>query len=169
MGYCNLGDGGYAFAYSDSQNMPPQNPGTSTATLSTTGLCISGGVMQILNMDYTDDWGCGIGFNVNQAMGAMTAKNAYQLTGTGVTVSTSAVPACTTARVILDQNGATTYCAPLTPGVEIPWTSFNTACWNNSGSWLSGPPTSQAIKVQFVASTMQACPFTNFCITNISL
>ena len=117
MQYCNLGDGGYAFAYSDSQNVAPQNPGPSTATLGTTGLCISGSVGQITNMDYTDDWGCGIGINLNQAMGTNTPKNTYVPTGTGVTVDTSAVPSCTTARVILDQNG-TGYCAPLTPGVE---------------------------------------------------
>jgi hypothetical protein len=167
--YCNLGDGGYAFGYSDSQNKPPQSAGTSTATLSSTGLCISGNVMEVVASDYTDDWGCGIGFNLNQTMGTNTPVNAYALTGTGVTVSSSAVPACTSARVVLDQNGTTTYCAALTPGVAIPWSSFNTACWDNSGTFLTGPPTSQALKVQFVSSPSHACPFTNFCITGVSL
>jgi hypothetical protein len=167
MGYCNTGDGGYAFAYSDSQNVMPQMPGPSTATLESNGsLCISGDVGQIVNMDYTDDWGCGVGVNLNQAMGMNTPKNTFTPTGSGVTVFTSAVPSCTTARVIIDQNG-TDYCAPLTPGVQIPWGSFNTACWNNSGPFLSGPPSSQSLKVQFVASTSQSCAFTNFCITEI--
>jgi hypothetical protein len=169
MGYCNLGMGGYAFAYADSQNKPPQTMGTSTATLGTTGACISGSVGVVAAMNYADDWGCGIGINLNQMMGAMTPVNAYTLTGTGVTVSTSPVPSCTTARVILDSNGTTTYCAPLTPGVEIPWSSFNTTCWNNMGTFLSGPPTSQAIKVQFVTNTTAACPYTNFCINSVTL
>jgi hypothetical protein len=168
MQYCNVGAGGYAFAYSDSQNMPPQSPGPSTATLETNGtLCISGDVGQIANMDFTDDWGCGIGVNLNQTQGTNTPKNTYTPTGTGVTVTTSAVPSCTTARVIVDQSG-TDYCAPLTSGTEIPWGSFNTMCWTNSGAFLSGPPSSESLKVQFVASTTEACPFTDFCITAIS-
>jgi hypothetical protein len=166
--------GGYAFGYSDSQNMAPQMPGTSMATLATDGsLCISGNVMALppnpTMADYSNDWGCGIGVNLNQMMGVMTAKNAFTLTGTGVTVNVSGLPSCTAARVVLDQNGATpAYCAALTPGKEIPWSAFNTECWNGMGTALSGPPTSQALKVQFVTSTT-ACPFTNFCITELML
>jgi len=162
--------GGYATGYSDSQNQAPMSPGTSTSTLATGGaLCISGTVGQVTGNDYTDDWGCGLSVNLNQAMGTGTTAGFYTLTGTGVIVDTTTVPSCTTARVVLDQNGTTTYCAALTPGVEIPWSTFNTACWNNSGTALTGPPTSQAIKIQFVASAMQACPFTNFCVTGMTL
>jgi hypothetical protein len=171
--YCAFGDGGYVFGYADSQNMAPQKAGTSTATLAADGsLCISGNVMEATGTppDFSDYWGCGIGINLNQTMGTMTAKNTYTLTGTGVTVGVNAVPTCTAVRVVLDQNGATpAYCADLTPGVEIPWSKFNTACWDGSGTALSGPPTSQAIKVQFVSNNMAACPFTNFCITDIKL
>ncbi len=149
--------------------MAPQSPGPSTATLLTTGaLCISGNVGQIVNSDYTDDWGCGLGLNLNQAQGVSTPKNGYLMTGSGVTVDTSAIPSCTTARLIIDQEG-TAYCAPFTPGVLIPWATFNTECWTNAGTYLSGPPTSQALKVQFVASATGACPFTDFCITQVSL
>jgi hypothetical protein len=164
--------GGYAFGYSDSD--PPAGKGTSTATLAADGsLCISGQVMALpanpTPADYSNDWGCGIGVNLDQAMGMMTAKNPFTLTGTGVTVNVNGVPSCTIARVVIDQNGATpAYCAPLTPGVEIPWSKFNTACWDGSGTALTGPPSSQALKVQFVTS-MTACPFTNFCLTQVSL
>jgi hypothetical protein len=167
--YCNVGAGGYAFAYSDSQNVAPEKPGPSTATLvSGSELCISGTVGQVLNMDYTDDWGCGIGVNLNQAMGTNTPVNGYTLTGAGVTVTTSAVPACTTARVILEQGGVA-YCAPLNSGTQIPWGTFNAACWNNSGAFLTGAPTSGALKIQFVSTTTGSCPFTDFCITHIAL
>lgn len=159
------------FSYSDSQNTSPMTPGTSTATLATgSSVCISGKVGQITGSppDYTDDWGCGVGINLNQAQGNMTTANTYALTGTGVTVTTSAVPSCTSARVILDEGGVT-YCAALTSGVLIPWTTFNTACWDNSGTALTGAPTSKAIKIQFVASTTASCTFSNFCITQVSL
>jgi hypothetical protein len=147
--------------------------GTSTATLGMTGVCITGNVMQLppnpTAMDYTNDWGCGVGFNIDQAMGANPPANAVVLPGAGITVSTSAVPACTTARVILD-NGGADYCATLTPGVMIPWSSFNTACWAPAtGTAMTGAPTSAKVRVQFVTSTTAACPYTNFCITSVQL
>src|SRR5262249_13322975 len=70
------------------------------------------------------------------------------------------------------QDGGTYYCAPFTPGVAIAWTSFNTACWDDTGTFLSGPPTSPVLDIQLVTSTTnttQSCPFSNFCITKISL
>jgi hypothetical protein len=170
-GYCStVGKGGYVFTSSDS-NTPT---GTSYAELATDGtLCMRGSVMALppnpTDADYANDWGCEMVFNLDQSQGTDTPRNAYTLTGTGVTVNTTAVPSCTTARVVLDQDGAKpTYCALLTPGVEIPWSKFNTKCWNDSGTALSGPPSSQAIRIHFVTGTM-ACPFTDFCVTAISL
>ena len=77
--YCTVGMGGYAFSYSDSQNVSPQSTGTSTAVLAADGsLCISGNVMALpanpMPADYTNDWGCGIGVNLNQAMGTMAPR-----------------------------------------------------------------------------------------------
>jgi hypothetical protein len=159
--------GGYGFVYYDGQGVPP---GPSTATLLTgSGLCFSGTVGQVMNMMFNQDWGCGIGVNINQAMGMNPPANTMTLTGAGITVSSSPIPSCTTARLVLDSGGSS-YCAALTPGVEIPWGSFNTTCWMPSGgTYLSGPPTSPAVKVQFVSNTTASCPFTNFCITQIVL
>jgi hypothetical protein len=176
-GYCSqFGEGGYAFADSDSQNMSPMTPGTSTATLAADGsLCISGNVMKLpanpTQADYSNDWGAGIGINLNQAADAgPTVMGTYTLTGTGVTVGVNGIPSCTTARVIVNQGGMD-YCAPLTGNsTTVPWSMFNTACWMPStGTALSGPPTSTQLKVQFVTSKTAACPFTSFCITNLSL
>jgi hypothetical protein len=97
------------------------------------------------------------------------AKGTAKLSGAGVTVSTNGVPSCTTARVIIDEGGGTTYCALLTEGKMIPWTQFNTECWSGAGKPLSAAPTAEAIEVQFVTTKAQACPFTNFCITGITL
>jgi hypothetical protein len=172
MGYCNLptGCGGYAFAYSDSMGTPPPaTPGSSSATLGMTGVCITGTVGSVGNPpQYSVNWGCGVGFNIDQAMGANPPANTVVLPGAGITVSTSAVPACTTARVILDNNG-TDYCATLTPGVMIPWGSFNTTCWAPAtGTYMAGAPTSAKVRVQFVTAAA-ACPYSNFCITGVQL
>jgi hypothetical protein len=167
--------GGYAFALADSQNMSPQLPGTSTATLASDGsLCISGNVMALpanpTAADYSNDWGCGIGVNVNQMMGTNMPINSTTLSGTGVSVTVNAIPTCTTARVIVTDSG-TDYCAPLTgTSTTVPWSMFNTECWMPSkGQALSGAPTAvTAVKVQFVTS-MTACTFSNFCIDAMTL
>jgi hypothetical protein len=95
------------------------------------------------------------------------ASNAYALSGSGVLVATTGVPACTTARVVLSVGG-TEYCAPLTDGTLIPWSEFNTECWSNTGTSLSAAPSVTQLKVQFVTGTT-ACSFSNFCLTNILL
>jgi hypothetical protein len=144
------------------------------ATLATDGsLCISGNVMSLppnpTAMDYSNFWGCGIGVNVNQMMGMNMPKGTFKLTGTGVTVNVSGLPACTQARVVIDDAaGATSYCAPLTPGKEIAWATFNTTCWDGKGMAPTGGTTTQAVKVQFVTSSTP-CPFTNFCLTELML
>ena len=171
MGYCNsVGLGGQALAYSgDAQ---PLSSCASTATLHADALCIDGTVTPLLPMLmvslYDTCWGCGIGVNLDQAPGATSPAMAYTLQGTGVTVTTSGVPCCTSARVILDEGGVD-YCAALTDGMEIPWATFNTECWYPpSGVALAAPPTSHTVRVELVPSE-SACPFSNFCITSIHL
>jgi hypothetical protein len=170
MNYCSVGMGGYAFSYADGD--PPANTptGMSHATLTAGEACISGNVMALpadpTQTDYSNDWGCGMGINLNQAKGTM-ASDPDPLTGNGVLVATTGVPLCTTARVVLTVGG-TDYCAPLTDGSLIPWSVFNTSCWNGTGVSLSGPPSVTQLKVQFVTSAI-ACSFSDFCITNILL
>jgi hypothetical protein len=166
-----FGMGGYAFSYADGDGPNATPTGMSHATLAPSEPCISGSVMALpptpTPADLANDWGCGIGFNLNQAEGAGTTAMPYAFSGTGVTVTTTGVPPCTVARVVVDLAG-TDYCAAFTEGTAIPWTTFNTACWDNSGTALTGPPTSQSIKVQFLTSAAGACPYTNFCVTGIT-
>jgi hypothetical protein len=173
--YCMVGGspGGYGFVYAD--GLPPKTPtGTSTATLQPDELCMDGHVMQLppqpTAADYANDWGLGIGVYLNQPMGMMGQKMPYALTGTGITVRTNGVPSCTSARVVIDHGGQD-YCAALTDGIEIPWGTFNTTCWAPSiGIALTGAPTdATALKVQFVTHLNEACDFTKFCLTGISL
>jgi hypothetical protein len=170
--------GGFPFTYSDSHNVASQEPGKSTALLASDGtLCMSGYVMRLppdpTQKQYEDYWGCGIGVGLDRAAKGGDAPDVpHTLAGTGITVDTTAIPACTTARIVLDDDGAKPeYCALFrTPGVEIPWRAFNTECWNNppTGKALTGPPATRAIKVQLVTSVLEACPFRDFCITRIS-
>jgi hypothetical protein len=168
--YCPLGNGGYEFVYADGDPPSKTPTGASHATLVNGELCMSGYVMALpinpTQTDFQNDWGCGIGVNLDQAMGT-SVINPFSLTGSGVIVWTTGVPPCTTARVVLTVGGVD-YCAPLTDGVPIPWASFNTKCWDDTGTPLWGPPSSTDIKVQFVASTT-ACAFSSFCVTNILL
>jgi hypothetical protein len=174
--YCMVGGdmGGYGFTYADG-DMPATPTGMSHATLAMNQLCIATGhVMQLPAMptqaDYMNDWGLGIGVNLNQPMGVNMTPGTFTPGGAGITVMTSGVPSCvTTARVVIDNNGVD-YCANYTDGMGmIPWSSFNTTCWDNKGMSLSGPPTAKQLKLQFVAVSAQACDFTNFCLTSISL
>jgi hypothetical protein len=145
-----------------------------TLSISLAGsLCASGTVGQVKMLDggmydYADDWGCGVGTNLNQAPGTNTPNRVLTPSGTGVTLYTTPVPSCTTAHVNVHTAGSL-YCAVLTPGVPILWTQFNTQCWSPStGQFLSGLPSTNDIEVQFNASTTESCPFTDFCITQIT-
>jgi hypothetical protein len=174
MGYCSsVGMGGYAFAEADSQQMPPDPLATGTATLHGDGkLCIDGEVDMLPNttatVDYSKLWGCRLGVNLDQGHGMTSPALPYALTGTGITVSTNGIPCCTRARVVLDEGGME-YCADLTDGQEIPWAMFNTTCWTTQGLPLMAAPTSPTVRVDFVTTKLEACPFTNFCITGIHL
>jgi hypothetical protein len=170
MNYCSLGMGGYDFSYADGDPPATTPTGMSHATLTPGELCITGNVMALppnpTPTDYANDWGCGIGLNLDQAPGSM-ASNAYALSGSGVLVETTGVPVCTTARVLLSVGGVD-YCAPLTDGALIPWSEFKTECWTNTGTPLSGAPSVSQLKVELVTSAT-ACSFSNFCLTNILL
>ena len=65
-----------------------------------------------------------IGFSVNEPAGGGT-KGTVKPTGTGIVVTGVAAAG----RVQL-QNGSTYYCAPFTSGTVIPYTSFNTKCYD---------------------------------------
>jgi hypothetical protein len=173
MHYCAAGMGGYAFTEADSQQMPTPPFATSTATLHQDDtLCIDGEVEQlpVVQEALPMDWGCGLGVNLNQAMGMTSPALPYAFTGTGITVSTNGLPCCAEyPRVLVEDNG-TEYCAALTDGAEIPWAMFNTACWAPQlGMPLMGPPTSPSVRVRLTPTTAHACPFKNFCITGLYL
>jgi hypothetical protein len=80
-----------------------------------------------------------LGFNVNQPTGSSTFTTLVPAgTGLAVTYTKAAGPA--TIRVQI-QAGSTRWCANLTASpMTIPYTMFNTACWDNSGTAYAKQP-----------------------------
>ncbi len=80
-----------------------------------------------------------MGFNVNQATGSTTAGTIAP-TGTSLAVTFTKTSGPATIRVQLAA-GSTRWCAALTTSpATIPYTMFNTACWDNSGTAYAKQP-----------------------------
>jgi hypothetical protein len=65
---------------------------------------------------------------------------------------------------------ATTYCATTTSGTPITLTTFNTACWDNTGTALKATdlPNIDKIGLQVSADTSNSYTVTNLCLTSIA-
>jgi hypothetical protein len=158
-----IADGGYAYAYSD---------GTSTACIDSTNMCTQG--MTTVANATGSLYGAGIGFNLNQAMStstAMTAINTYTPTGVGISYTVSSLPPQGLRLAIGDYVSATQgtdYCAILsTTSGTVPWAAFNSKCYDNTGTFLSGPPVNP-IHMEFqIPSGTVAEPF-DFCVDSVA-
>jgi hypothetical protein len=111
-----------------------------------------------------------MGFNLNQPTGEGTTPVNFTSAGSGgVTYALDRLPS--NMRMVVGDS-TTDYCVNLTASSgTIPWTSFSSSCWNTTGSYLSGPPSSfVSVRFQVVADTSYAgfASF-NFCVTRLSL
>jgi hypothetical protein len=85
-----------------------------------------------------------IGFSLNEPAGGGT-KGTVTPTGTGIVVTGTAAAG----RVQL-QNGSTYYCATFTSGTVIPYTSFNTKCYDmppDGTAYAKGPIDTIALQI----------------------
>ena len=143
---------------------------TSTSWNVTDALCITGTIpalppAPVLQTDYDANWGLQIGVNAN----------ADETIALGQSFSTIAVTVdgspATGLRVELHRQGdpaATTYCATNT-GAAMNLTSFNTACWDGSGTAFTADDASQIDKVGIqVSSTKAAITVSNLCLKSIT-
>ena len=82
-----------------------------------------------------------LGFNIAQNVNS-TSSISVSPTGTGLTVSFSASTGGLPVRVQLSTAGSTFWCYTTTGAspVNVPYASFNTACWDNSGTAYSKQP-----------------------------
>jgi hypothetical protein len=163
-----VGMGGYAFAYSDSDN---GNGGMSSICLRTDALCAKGTVGSNAASS-SKDYGAGVGFTLNQpnAMGCMaTTAAGFTPSGLGIEYKLNVTTAPPNGFRVAIDSGGTDYCATAHGNVGyIPWASFNTKCWDLSGTSLGNSPPSGSIHVEFqLPASSTAGPF-DFCVDSVS-
>jgi hypothetical protein len=160
-----VADGGYAFAYSD---------GVSTACLDPSALCITG---KTGATPPTTVYGSGVGFNLNQAKATGTStppSSTFTATGLGLSYSLSNLPSqglrvsIGNAETVAGVTTGTDYCAvlPAASGT-LAWAKFNSKCWDDSGTFLSGPP-SNPTHIEFQVPAVAAPTAFDFCIDSIA-
>jgi hypothetical protein len=154
---------GYGFKYSDADG---GKGGKSTICMAADSLCAAG-TTAVQDPPAYLTWGAGIGFNLSPASVGTTSVP-VQLSGTGITVAFSSLPLPGGARVQMSVGGKD-YCAlVLTPTATLLWADFNTACWDKTGTALTGPPLTPKIQFQAAAGALAAGTF-DFCITALTI
>ena len=131
-------------------------------------LCVSGTIAALattpIQPDYSGNWGIEIGVY------ASTDDAAIGMPYTSINVSVSGTPT-NVLRVVVHRKGdplTTQYCATYT-GSAIPFTSFNTACWNGGGVALlaADVPNINWVAVELPSSTT-AITLNNLCLNSIT-
>ena len=146
------------------------SPCTITGTWnSPNAICISGTIAALATTptqpNYSGNWGIEIGVysSIDSAgLGASYASIDVSVSGTPTNVL----------RVMVHRQGdpfTTQYCAAYT-GSAILFTSFNTACWNNSGTALlpTDVPNINWVAMEIPSSTT-ATTVNNLCLNSITL
>jgi hypothetical protein len=139
---------------------------------STSALCITGSIPALpaspTSADYTNNWGVSVGVNATDPEGGGLGQSF-----TSVTITVTGSPT-TGLRALVHKKGEavdTSYCAPLTSGTAIPFTSFVTDCYNTvpAGTKITATdvPNIDKITVQ-VSSGSAAITVTDLCITGIT-
>ncbi len=112
-----------------------------------------------------------VGYNLDQDTGMGSPTNTVVPTATGLVVNVTNTGMSTLRVQLQGPNGATDatqrWCATITgTGGTIPYSSFNTACWDGSGTAYSGQPI-VAAQILVPGDNMVAVPY-NFCLNSIS-
>jgi hypothetical protein len=147
---------GYDFTYSDGK--------TSSICLSANSLCAAG-VTGAQDPPAYSVYGAGFGFNLSPDT-TLTSVVELQLSGSGVSIAVTSLPTGADLRIQTNVGGAD-YCAKMTTATQtIPWTTFNTKCWDNTGTALAGAP--KTAKIEFQASSLTTAGSFDFCVTSVS-
>src|ERR1039457_5386583 len=152
------------------------NPSDFTANAVGFPFCATGTALG--ESDYSG--GGEIGFNINQAQGTNTPTGTWQPStlGVGGVIVNISNPGNSPRRVQLvgpncvgpdgGYNSNDQWCATIGAfdrEVLIPWTTFNTACWDNSGTTYAGQPI-QSLNIQMPGQTVAATY--SFCVNSIA-
>ena len=144
---------------------------TTTNWSSTTAVCITGSIPALpaspTSVDYTNNWGISLGIN---ATNPATSGLGRSFTSRTITVTGSPLTGLRATVHRLGDSDAVSYCAALTSGVPITFTSFVTDCYNATptGTKLTATdvPNIDNITVE-VPSSSSLITVTNLCITGI--
>jgi hypothetical protein len=164
--------GGYAYAFSDSMTVS----GPSTACIDATSFCGQGSsgptntaaVGTVAAYGY---YGGGIGVNLNQAMGANTAIDAFTPTGSGIAYAITGTPPAGLRLIIGNLSGSTgtDYCFPITAASgTVPWASFNSKCYDATPDGVAFAPADGPLHVNFQVSAGSSVTSWSFCVTSLS-
>lgn len=155
-----------------SSNAPITSVNTCLATQtnweSSNALCVSGTIPALpanpTSTDYSDNWGMQLGANASDPIGAL--GKSYST----ITLNFTGSPQ-TGLRATVHRTGdpiGTTYCSLVTSGTAMALTSFNTSCWNNSGTSLTTADLPKIDKVGLeVVSTQSEITVSKLCLTSI--
>ncbi|MGO9665308.1 MAG: LamG domain-containing protein [Polyangia bacterium] len=159
-GKCTVGAySGSSLTYTD---------GTSTICMSANSLCATGKTNTLNSTDTITNWGVVFGFDLSPNS-TSTNLVGVQLAGSGISVKLSSLPTGAQARVQVTVGATTYYCATMSAASQtLPWTSFNTACWNNTGTYLTGAPTAATQILITVNSETGIAGSFDLCVTSLS-
>jgi len=116
-----------------------------------------------------------LGFNINQAKDAtaLATWTPASISSGGVTVNVSNNGTSTLRVQIQGPSGATDatdrWCATMitfNQSVTIPWSSFNTSCWDGLGTRYAGQPL-EAVMILVPGDNLYSVPY-GFCLNSIS-
>lgn len=137
---------------------------------STSALCVSATIPALSSAptatEYTENWGIRFGVNASASdplspIGEAFSSITFNLTGSPQTGL----------RAFVHRAGDTpgvSYCALVTSGKPIVLTSFNTSCWNGTGTSLTAADAPKIDKIGLeVTSTLSEINVNNLCITSI--
>lgn len=155
-----------------SSNAPITSVNTCLATQTnwetSNALCVSGTIPALpaspTSTDYNDNWGMQLGANASEPIGAL--GKSYST----ITLNFTGSPQ-TGLRATVHRTGdpiGTTYCALVTSGTAMALTSFNTSCWNSSGTSLTTADLPKIDKVGLeVVSGQTEITVSKLCLTSI--
>jgi hypothetical protein len=135
---------------------------------STSALCVSGSIPALgPTPDYAGNWGLSVGLNTTDPAGSGLGQSFASITITVTGSPTSGL------RATVHKKGDpvdTSYCSPMTSGTAIPFTSFNTKCYDTppDGTALTAAdvPNVDQVNVQ-VSSGAAAITVADLCISKI--
>jgi hypothetical protein len=153
----SVGNGGFAYAFSDMVGSSVCVSGAAFCGAGTTGAATA------------TTWGAGIGVNLNQ-MPTSTVVGTYAapMASAGVTYALSSLPTGTV-YMIIDNAGTAYYATLATASGSIPWSMFKSTPWAPDASAPLGSPPQMAthLQIQLSAGTT-ANPF-SFCVTSLKI